>query len=193
MFKDYYDEKRQDRWFLNIMKVMAGEIDSNKVNNISKQTGVSSEEIISRIKAGDRLVARLLCKDPSRQSIAEECQKDYITSLVGARFVDLPIGQLIYESKDGRKTQGVDAVIDGYWYATMKVVHGQGSSQTRQRNEAKEFIRISQEVNPKGVMVIIDEIEGEDISHFNKLILPENKARVRILSSDNFKNFKQGK
>ena len=136
---------------------------SEKIAKRAAEIGLSYNKARAEV-AISYLAAAMVSKDPIRQNLSEKTQAQYInTALNDSRMVEiLPKNNDIRFEHDGHKTRSVDAIVNGCWFATMKLITGQGGAQDNQRAEVKDYIRtaVRQEAEkdvPHFIMAIVDD------------------------------------
>jgi len=149
-FREKWNKTIADAWVSNINDVLSGDYCKKNLKTRAEEMGEDTVYLESRIASGCKVTARLLCKNPTKQNMQEDAQRDYIIGQVDCDFEILPKKNDMTFSLDGFKTKTLDAIVNDNMYVAMKLVtcgdHYGGGTQSSQRNEIRDFITIASKV-----------------------------------------------
>ena len=142
--------------------------------------GLSTLDLKHKIQEGDIPAAYILAKDPNRQNLQEEFQKNYINTKVGFDTLTILPKQNNYRfSNNETQTKSADATVsfgDKEFLATMKLISGSGGAQDNQRADAKLFLTIGSKKADVPVIAIIDDTHPKASEYYLNGVNDRKKA-----------------
>jgi hypothetical protein len=167
-------------------RIVAKYADQYNISSIEEVTRGMIKDMAAKYLAWPIEAQLLVCRDPSRQSIDEEVQKNTLEKYLPSATVDKPTngdltlsdGDIVDKSKSTSSARSIDFVVKSNgkeFNVFAKYSKTAGSGQMHQSNESEEFIQeakkyIDKHKDGKYFIVLADGKEAEShINDFNKL------------------------
>lgn len=189
MFHEKYEQYKKCRYRDNMLMLLVHHqngqrtFEEDKLNTLCENMMIEPEEVIEALDEGNMFAAYILAKDPTKQNIQEQFQADWVNGNVGYPAITLlPKKNKKSFTRDNLKTRSVDAEVwmkDETFYATMKLITGDGGAQDSSRQEVQKFLSIASEMSDKRVIAIVDDsINKHDNEWYLQGVKDRNKALV---------------
>ncbi len=188
-FFTQYKKFIQTKWKTNIKNVMLGDYDESKINTHAMNMDIDFVEFVNAINNNNIFASYILAKDPSKQNIQEEFQKQYVNKKCGYDAITLlpkRNNHIFYKGK--LKTKTADAIINikGQEYiCSMKLIQQSGGAQDNQRKDLQFFLAAASDTVK--VIGLVDDTHDSRSEFYMKGV--SNRNNAFLFNSDELAEF----